>query len=58
LKKLNQEHLATRENESELAARIYSYELAYRMQTAASGVVDLSIGSMVGFSSAMFAAFE
>src|SRR5207249_201818 len=41
LKKLNQEHLATRENESELAARIYSYELAYRMQTAASGVVDL-----------------
>src|SRR5438128_7887859 len=28
LKKLNQEHLATRENESELAARIYSYELA------------------------------
>jgi len=42
LKRLNQEHLATRENESELAARIYSYELAYRMQTAASGVVDLS----------------
>src|SRR5437899_10748494 len=41
LKKLNQEHLATRSNESELAARIYSYELAYRMQTAASGVVDL-----------------
>src|SRR6185369_10161944 len=41
LKKLNQEHMQTRANESELAARIYSYELAYRMQTAASGVVDL-----------------
>src|SRR5690349_12422910 len=41
LKKLNRQHLATRENESELAARIYSYELAYRMQKAASGVVDL-----------------
>src|SRR5258708_4314700 len=41
LKKLNQQHLESRSNESELAARIYSYELAYRMQTAASGVVDL-----------------
>src|SRR5215475_6898719 len=33
LKKLNQGHLASHPNESELAARIYSYELAYRMQT-------------------------
>src|SRR5947208_15279786 len=42
LKKLNEGHLESRRNESELAARIYSYELAYRMQTAASGVVDLA----------------
>jgi hypothetical protein len=42
LKKLNAEHLARRPNESELAARIESYELAYRMQTAAAEAVDLS----------------
>src|SRR5437867_4353718 len=41
LDKLNREHLAERPEESELAARIYSYELAYRMQTAAKEVVDL-----------------
>jgi len=41
LKKLNEEHLETRQEESEMAARIYSYELAYRMQTEASTVVDL-----------------
>jgi hypothetical protein len=41
LKKLNEEHLAARPDESEMAARILSYELAYRMQTEASEVVDL-----------------
>ncbi len=41
LARLNQEHLQQRPGESELAARIQSYELAYRMQTAAADVVDL-----------------
>jgi hypothetical protein len=41
LKKLNEQHLATHSNESEMEARIYSYELAYRMQTTASDAVDL-----------------
>jgi hypothetical protein len=41
LKELNQTHLTTRPGESELAARIESYELAYRMQTTASEVVNL-----------------
>ena len=41
LKKLNAEHLRSRPGESELAARIESYELAYRMQTTAAEVVDL-----------------
>ncbi len=41
LAKLNRQHLESHPNESELEARIYSYELAYRMQTAASDVVDL-----------------
>lgn len=41
LKALNEEHLRSRGEESELAARIESYELAYRMQTSASEVVDL-----------------
>jgi hypothetical protein len=39
---LNGEHLKLRPNESELVARIESYELAFRMQTAALDVVDLS----------------
>ena len=38
---LNREHLASHPGASELDARIYSYELAYRMQTAASEAVDL-----------------
>ena len=38
---LNQEHRKPRPAETELAARIESYELAYRMQTAAAEVVDL-----------------
>jgi hypothetical protein len=41
LGELNREHLETRPGESELAARIQSYELAYRMQTSARDVVDL-----------------
>ncbi len=42
LKELNEQHAAARPAESELAARILSYELAYRMQTAAAEIVDLS----------------
>ena len=41
LKALNEEHLEKRSGESELAARIESYELAYRMQTTATDAVDL-----------------
>lgn len=41
LKELNEAHLEDRPGESELAARIESYELAYRMQTAATEAVDL-----------------
>jgi Protein of unknown function (DUF1501) len=41
LARLNQEHLQSRPGDSELAARIQSYELAYRMQTSATEVVDL-----------------
>jgi Protein of unknown function (DUF1501) len=41
LKKLNEQHLETHPNESEMEARIASYELAYRMQTEAADVVDL-----------------
>ncbi len=41
LKSLNEEHLQLRGEDSELLARIESYELAYRMQTEALGVVEL-----------------
>lgn len=41
LKALNQQHLEARAAESELAARIESYELAYRMQTTALAAVDV-----------------
>src|SRR5437899_939756 len=41
LARLNREHLRDRPAESELAARIYTYELAYQMQTAAADVVDV-----------------
>jgi len=41
LKALNEEHLKTRPGETELMARIESYELAYRMQTEAVSVVDV-----------------
>jgi hypothetical protein len=42
LGQLNREHLDARPAETELAARIQSYELAYRMQTSAAEVVDLA----------------
>jgi hypothetical protein len=41
LGELNREHLQTRPGESELAARIQTYELAYRMQTSAAEVVEV-----------------
>jgi hypothetical protein len=40
--KLNEEHLKQRSGDSELAARISSYELAFRMQSHAAEVVDVS----------------
>ena len=41
LKSLNEEHLKQHPDEGELLARIESYELAYRMQTTATSVVDV-----------------
>jgi hypothetical protein len=41
LKEMNEGHMRLRPDESELAARIQSYELAYRMQTSAAEAVDL-----------------
>ncbi|MGE0607363.1 MAG: DUF1501 domain-containing protein [Pirellulales bacterium] len=41
LKQLNEQHLQSRPGDSELAARIQSYELAYRMQSSAAEVVDV-----------------
>lgn len=42
LSQLDREHAAEREDFSELEARIKSYELAFRMQSAAPDIVDLS----------------
>jgi hypothetical protein len=42
LNRLNKHHLAENPAESELAARIESFELAYRMQMAAPEALDLS----------------
>jgi len=42
LAELNQKHLDERPGGRELAARIHSYELAYRMQSATPEAVDLS----------------
>jgi len=42
LARINQRHLAGRTDNSDLAARIASYELAYKMQAAAPEAVDLS----------------
>ena len=39
---LNNKHLKTRPGATELEARISSYELAYRMQTAAPDLIDIS----------------
>jgi hypothetical protein len=41
LQELNRAHLSERPGNSELAARIQSYELAYKMQTSATAAVDL-----------------
>jgi hypothetical protein len=40
--RLNQEHLRTRSDDGELAARIAAYELAFRMQSYAPEVVDIA----------------
>src|SRR6266446_5731913 len=42
LKKMNQRHLDARNHDSELAARIASYELAFRMQMSAPEATDVS----------------
>ena len=42
LNKLNRKHRENRSNQSSLEARIASYELAFRMQTAAPEIVDIS----------------
>jgi Protein of unknown function (DUF1501) len=42
VQRLNREHLELRPGDSELLARINNYELAYRMQTTAADVVDLT----------------
>ena len=42
LREINGEHLAARGADDALEARIASYELAFRMQTEAPGVMDLS----------------
>jgi len=42
LRRLNEQHLKSREGQSELEARIRAYELAYRMQAAAPEAVDLT----------------
>jgi hypothetical protein len=45
LKQMNERHLAVRNNDSELAARIASYELAFKMQMAAPEATDLTTES-------------
>jgi hypothetical protein len=42
LRKMNEHHLEARNRDSELAARIESYELAFRMQMAAPEATDIS----------------
>jgi hypothetical protein len=41
VQRLNREHLAERDNDDELSARIRAYELAFRMQATAPELVDL-----------------
>ncbi len=42
LQRLNQHHVAARDQDDELNARIQAYELAFRMQAAAPELVDVS----------------
>jgi hypothetical protein len=42
LRKMNEQHLDSRNHDSELAARIASYELAFRMQMSAPEATDVS----------------
>jgi hypothetical protein len=42
IQKLNQSHLQARDQDDELSARMKAYELAFRMQSAAPEIVDLS----------------
>jgi uncharacterized protein (DUF1501 family) len=42
LRKMNEQHLGARANDSELAARIASYELAFNMQMSAPEATDVS----------------
>jgi hypothetical protein len=42
LRKMNEHHLGSRNHDSELAARMESYELAFRMQMAAPEATDVS----------------
>ena len=42
LKEQNEAHLSTRGDDSDLAARIQSYELAYRMQSHAPEAIDIA----------------
>jgi len=42
IQRLNQRHLQAREADEELEARIHSYELAFRMQSAAPQVVNIA----------------
>jgi hypothetical protein len=45
LQKLNASHLASRQSNSDMEARIRSYELAYRMQAEAPDAIDLATES-------------
>jgi hypothetical protein len=42
LEKLNEKHLEQNPGDSDFSARIYSYELAYRMQSSATEAIDIS----------------
>jgi hypothetical protein len=42
LRQLNEQHLAARDHDSELLARLESYELAFRMQMSAPEATDIS----------------
>jgi len=42
LRKMNEQHLDSRNHDSELSARIASYELAFRMQMSAPEATDVS----------------